>query len=69
MKLTSIFGEEITDTLENMTNMKVAGKRGAQFSRCSLSEEQRNIRKEKREAEKAKREAEAVEQETKNLRA
>ncbi len=49
--------------------MKVAGKRGAQFSRCSLSEEQRMIRKEKREAEKAKREAEAVEQETKNLRA
>jgi len=71
IKLTSIFGEEITDTIENMTNMKVAGKRGAQFSRCSLSEEQRNIRKEKREAEKAKREAEAeaLEQETKNLRA
>jgi len=72
IKVTSIFGEEITDTLENMTNMKSAGKRGAQFSRCSLSEEERNVRKEKREVEKAKREAEAaaaVEGESKNLRA
>lgn len=78
IKMTSVFGEEITDTIENMTNMKVAGKRGAQFSRCSLSEEQRNIRKEKREAEKKKKEAEAavavepevlVESESKNLRA